>query len=804
MKHLKYSLFLLISLVLAVQAFAQPDTRRMNISIGIFSPSATAYDYEGAIGVVGSTGYTVDDIQPGDMFWDDASRYRVDSIEVIVAGTSATVWVTDLYGAGAPQSGKGTLGKPSPNLGLQPLTENGSNFITEAQEAKIMTDNLQRMDSLAGDGNGIVGMLRENTVWADTSGGYNDFGLFDLTYLALEKEHSWLQFNGDNIELLYANPAMPYDNASTLLLSNSYALISNFTETSSAQIGIENGVPYVAGGAFPSNFIYYLPMGPPGANQVLGEGATDDNVLEWVDLPDLPAGDGNGIFDGGGTLPGEITLTMPLGTGAVMEKYEFYDGTEAKYTRGFSGFTVNTHTAANTYPATFRLSRARGNGDEFANWLPILEDDILGRVVFAGFSSFGSDDAITISGIAKEDFDAVHNKATLQIDDADDVKLSMYGSGNKEDSDLTKTESTYAAIFATDGTILEKPISEISDGNGIISALPAGHVAIDANNNALIIDSTSTTRIGAIGSAKGDLVVSGNTSLPSSLSHIAGADTSQINVQHSGIDIKATTGINVIADTISFQEASLLMAYDGSGDFNLSTGRTLEDAANNSLEYRGFFDSPNYFGSLGIMYQDDGSIGSRYIELTTSGVNIASNSSTAGRYGSIGVASTGTLTLAGYTGSSNGASIALSGNGGVRFFGNGTGYSYYFPESNPTSTDSLDRAMVWRQGASSFKVVNDGDYRTINATGNILPYDDIVEVIQGITVHLPAPSPTYQGKIYTIIAGGTVSGANPSNIDVVDGSSTIELGASLTLDNAFEVYTLTCNGSQWIVLNNKP
>lgn len=134
----------------------------------------------------------------------------------------------------------------------------------------------------------------------------------------------------------------------------------------------------------------------------------------------------------------------------------------------------------------------------------------------------------------------------------------------------------------------------------------------------------------------------------------------------------------------------------------------------------------------------------------------------------------------------------------------GTAYSYTMPTSTPASGDSLDRAPVWRQGNSSFKVVNDGDFRTINTTGNILPYDDIVEVIQGITVHLPAPSPTYQGKIYHIIAGGTVSVGTPSTIDVVDGGSTIELGASLTLDNAFEVYTLTCNGSQWIVLNNKP
>lgn len=44
--------------------------------------------------------------------------------------------------------------------------------------------------------------------------------------------------------------------------------------------------------------------------------------------------------------------------------------------------------------------------------------------------------------------------------------LQGYGGGTKQETDLSKTESTYAAIFATDGTILEKPISEIAGGGG--------------------------------------------------------------------------------------------------------------------------------------------------------------------------------------------------------------------------------------------------------------------------------------------------------------------------------------------------
>jgi hypothetical protein len=36
------------------------------------------------------------------------------------------------------------------------------------------------------------------------------------------------------------------------------------------------------------------------------------------------------------------------------------------------------------------------------------------------------------------------------------TQLNSYGTGNKEAADLSKTESVYTAIYATDGTLLEK------------------------------------------------------------------------------------------------------------------------------------------------------------------------------------------------------------------------------------------------------------------------------------------------------------------------------------------------------------
>ena len=59
-------------LFLAITATAQPYTggrlqdMRFNASIGIFSAGGVG-DYQGAIGVVGSTGYDVDSIQVGDL-----------------------------------------------------------------------------------------------------------------------------------------------------------------------------------------------------------------------------------------------------------------------------------------------------------------------------------------------------------------------------------------------------------------------------------------------------------------------------------------------------------------------------------------------------------------------------------------------------------------------------------------------------------------------------------------------------------------------------------------------------------------
>lgn len=761
MKHFKYALFLCTALVLAVQSYAQPDTRRMNISIGIFSSSATAYDYEGAIGVVGSSGYTVDDIEPGDMFWDDRSRYRVDSVEIIVAGSSATVWVTDLYSAGAPQSGKGTLGKPSPNLGLQPLTENGSNFITEAQEAKILTDNLQRLDSLAGDGNGLISAL--------ASGSYT------------------------------------LDASNRTLTNNLYGINNNLTN----------------GGTYYSTI----------------DGGKFQLELELTQLPE-PAFSFPGAYE---------RFAIRTGEGGFFE-----DSDEA---------TIQLQNTNRTNPEVFI-----GHHNGF----------LLGNPPYNGSSSL----------LSYNRLGGVH---------VDGNGITIKGEGFESGSNVLKYSNDYSSTY-TDRSIpdvgyvkalVSDSVATAGDGNGIVSALPSGPVNIDANNNSLIIDSTSTTKVTAVGSAKGDLVVSGNTSLPSSLSHIAGADTAQVNVRASaGIGLTSTQNVSLTAPAIDIGrslEVTQLLNNDfithkgvGPGFFRILDYGDLDPVLNDPIgieiyhtatnrritigdsesEYnqtklfindfasqadlggygfgfrylnsvisigdhnfdnngtRFFLDDQNnyikfgdYFGENPMLFELDNGNSNKTIKFgdisnIRSGIQmvVEDNDFNISRVviGDANTTTNGTLLQV----DNNAETITAKADNGVSI--TGTAYNYTLPVSTPSAADSLDRAMVWRQDTAGFKVVNDGDFRTINATGNILPYDDIIEVIQGITVHLPAPSATYQGKVYHIIAGGTVSAGTPSTIDVVDGSSTIELGASLTLDNAFEVYTLTCNGSQWIVLNNKP
>lgn len=164
MKYLKWIFIILLCFPLLM--YSQESERRMTVSIGLFSPSGP-YDYSGAVGVIGFTGFDVDDIIPGeDYFFDNNSRiYSIDSIEIITPGSIATIWVSDIYSAGsAPISGRGNISRASFTFGFLQLTENGSNFITEEQEARMINYNFSLIDSLLSTGVDTINGLSQTSI----------------------------------------------------------------------------------------------------------------------------------------------------------------------------------------------------------------------------------------------------------------------------------------------------------------------------------------------------------------------------------------------------------------------------------------------------------------------------------------------------------------------------------------------------------------------------------------------------------------------------------------------------------------
>lgn len=77
------------------------------------------------------------------------------------------------------------------------------------------------------------------------------------------------------------------------------------------------------------------------------------------------------------------------------------------------------------------------------------------------------------------------NSTVLRVDSTGTLSLSRYAALSKTAAALSKTLSTLAGFATIDGSLLNVPIADIQDGNGLISALPLASVTIDAQNNAL-------------------------------------------------------------------------------------------------------------------------------------------------------------------------------------------------------------------------------------------------------------------------------------------------------------------------------
>ncbi len=167
---MKKLLFYILCLLYTTNIYSQFEGGRlqdvrMNVNIGTFSSLGGGL-YSGNIGNIGSTGYTVDSIQIGDILYDENNIYNIESITVSVPGSIANITVQYLQGTvgsqTAPVAGKGMVIRPTSNLRLLLLTQWGSNFITNEQFAKALTHNFMLIDSLISSSSSLDIYLGDN------------------------------------------------------------------------------------------------------------------------------------------------------------------------------------------------------------------------------------------------------------------------------------------------------------------------------------------------------------------------------------------------------------------------------------------------------------------------------------------------------------------------------------------------------------------------------------------------------------------------------------------------------------------
>ena len=131
------------------------ENTRFTVAFGVFT--GTGPTYTGQVQTIGSTGFTVNDINLGDGLYDGSAMYRIDAVNVTTPGSIATVTVT--YQAGdtpdtAPAASRGQITKLTGNLGLALMTQVGSNFMTPDQLAKLLTSNFIKIDAAITGGAG--------------------------------------------------------------------------------------------------------------------------------------------------------------------------------------------------------------------------------------------------------------------------------------------------------------------------------------------------------------------------------------------------------------------------------------------------------------------------------------------------------------------------------------------------------------------------------------------------------------------------------------------------------------------------
>lgn len=142
----------LILLFAFSNAFGQAEATKklfhMNVAIGA-STSLGGASWRTTVAVIGSPGFVIDSVQAGDILFDEnGNKFVVDDDSLLVSGYSVRLDLTNLDGTGRPLSGRGALMRPSTNLALNLMPQNGNNYISENAESKLLVDNFLRIDSL--------------------------------------------------------------------------------------------------------------------------------------------------------------------------------------------------------------------------------------------------------------------------------------------------------------------------------------------------------------------------------------------------------------------------------------------------------------------------------------------------------------------------------------------------------------------------------------------------------------------------------------------------------------------------------
>ena len=91
-----------------------------------------------------------------------------------------------------------------------------------------------------------------------------------------------------------------------------------------------------------------------------------------------------------------------------------------------------------------------------------------------------------LSDASEYTFQNSSNENLFNISTDGGIAAPKYGQGDFEDGDLSKTESAFVLVPATDGTILEKPISELGSGGYTFSSIQTSDITISIGEYNLV------------------------------------------------------------------------------------------------------------------------------------------------------------------------------------------------------------------------------------------------------------------------------------------------------------------------------